>query len=76
MALLKPLFCERGLSLGLKPVIYDQEMTAHYFLLGGVTIGWTSGSISVLFVLLLQEIYHCSGTFSSVILLFFGCVQS
>jgi hypothetical protein len=59
-------------------MIYNQATTVlvRCFLLGDVA----NGDVVFLvlswwcFVLLLQGIYHCSGTLFSVILLFFGCV--
>jgi hypothetical protein len=51
----------------------------HCSFLGGIAFwrSWTFGAELVVLVLMLQGIYHCSGTFSfSVILLvFFGCVH-
>jgi hypothetical protein len=49
----------------------------HYSLLEGVAFWrcWTFGAVLVVLVLMLQGIYHCSGTFSFSVILFFGCVH-
>jgi hypothetical protein len=60
-------------------VIYDRATTAlvHGFLLGGVAIG-EAGVVLVVFIVLLQGVDHCSGTFFFIILLTLlaGCIRN